>query len=73
MLSFNKNQAKRQKKAEQEKILISSFNIIYEVLDFIKGDDYCSDVQEKIGSAEILESKVSKLVKLQDLKLLKER
>ena len=51
-----------------EKITISSFNIIYEVLDFIKqrmSGLLTPDIEEKIiGSAEILEIfKVSKDVK----------
>ena len=38
IIAFNVKPSKEAKKrAEQEKILISSFNIIYEVLDFIKG------------------------------------
>ena len=54
------NQAKKQKKlAENEKIHIASYNIIYEVLDFIKqkmSGLLSPDVQEKItGSAQILE------------------
>ena len=61
--------------AEQEKITINSFNIIYELLDFIK--DKMSglltpDVQEKvIGSAEILEIfKVSKVGKVAGSKVI---
>ena len=38
IIAFNVKPSKEAKKrAEQEKISISSFNIIYEVLDFIKG------------------------------------
>ena len=63
----NHNSAR--KRAEQEKILISSYNIIYEVLDFIKARMaglLSPDVQETIiGSAEILEIfKVSKVGKV---------
>ncbi len=60
IIAFNVKPSKEAKKrAEQEKILISSFNIIYEVLDFIK--DKMSglltpEIDEKIiGTAEILE------------------
>ena len=54
------NQVKKQKKlAENEKINISSYNIIYEVLDYIKqrmSGLLAPDVQEKItGTAQILE------------------
>ena len=57
------------KLAEQEKISISSYNIIYEVLDFIKNKMsglLSPDVEEQIiGSAEILEIfKVSKVGKV---------
>ena len=61
--------------AEQEKIIINSFNIIYELLDFIK--DKMSglltpNVEEKvIGSAEILEIfKVSKVGKVAGSKVI---
>ena len=70
IIAFNVKPSKEAKKrAEQEKILISSFNIIYEVLDFIKkkmGGLLSPDVEEKvIGSAEILEIfKVSKVGKV---------
>ena len=70
IIAFNVKPSKEAKKrAEQEKISISSFNIIYEVLDFIKGKMgglLAPDVQEKIvGSAEILEIfKVSKVGKV---------
>jgi translation initiation factor IF-2 len=70
VIAFNVKPSKEAKKrAEQEKITISSFNIIYEVLDFIKakmGGLLTPDVQEKvIGSAEILEIfKVSKVGKV---------
>ena len=60
IIAFNVKPSKEAKKrAEQEKISISSYNIIYEVLDFIKakmGGLLSPDVEEKIiGSAEILE------------------
>ncbi len=70
IIAFNVKPSKEAKKrAEQEKISISSFNIIYEVLDFIKrkmGGLLSPDVEEKvIGSAEILEIfKVSKVGKV---------
>ncbi len=70
IIAFNVKPGKEAKKrAEQEKISISSFNIIYEVLDFIKGKMgglLSPDVEEKvIGSAEILEIfKVSKVGKV---------
>ena len=70
LIAFNVKPSKEAKKrAEKEKISISSFNIIYEVLDFIKekmGGLLTPDVDEKIiGSAEILEIfKVSKVGKV---------
>ena len=70
IIAFNVKPSKEAKKrAEQEKISISSYNIIYEVLDFIKGKMgglLSPDVEEKIiGSAEILEIfKVSKVGKV---------
>ncbi len=70
IIAFNVKPSKEAKKrAEKEKISISSFNIIYEVLDFIKGKMaglLSPDVEEKItGSAEILEIfKVSKVGKV---------
>ena len=70
LIAFNVKPSKEAKKrAEQEKITISSFNIIYEVLDFIKNKMsglLTPDVDEKvIGSAEILEIfKVSKVGKV---------
>ena len=36
IIAFNVKPSKGKKRAEQEKILISSFNIIYEVLRFYK-------------------------------------
>ncbi len=70
IVAFNVKPSKEAKKrAEQEKISISSFNIIYEVLDFIKNKMaglLSPDVEEKIiGSAEIIEIfKVSKVGKV---------
>ncbi len=70
IIAFNVKPSKEAKKrAEQEKITISSYNIIYEVLDFIKAKMaglLSPDVQEEIiGSAEILEIfKVSKVGKV---------
>ncbi len=70
LIAFNVKPSKEAKKrAEQEKIDISSFNIIYEVLDFIKSKMsglLTPDVDEKIiGTAEILEIfKVSKVGKV---------
>ncbi len=70
IIAFNVKPSKEAKKrAEQEKISISSYNIIYEVLDFIKikmAGLLSPDIEEKIiGSAEILEIfKVSKVGKV---------
>ncbi len=70
LIAFNVKPSKEAKKrAEQEKISISSFNIIYEVIDFIKSKMsglLTPDVDEKvIGTAEILEIfKVSKVGKV---------
>ena len=70
IIAFNVKPSKEAKKrAEQEKVSISSFNIIYEVLDFIKGKMgglLTPHVEEKvIGSAEILQIfKVSKVGKV---------
>ncbi len=67
IIAFNVKPSKEAKKrAEQEKISISNFNIIYEVLDFIKSKMsglLTPEVDEKIiGTAEILEIfKVSKV------------
>ena len=60
LISFNVKPSKEAKKlAERENIKISSYNIIYEVLDFIKhkmSGLLTPDVEEKIiGSAQILE------------------
>ena len=70
IIAFNVKPSKEAKKrAEQEKIFISNFNIIYEVLDFIKSKMsglLTPEVDEKIiGTAEILEIfKVSKVGKV---------
>ena len=60
LIAFNIKPSKEAKKlAENEKIKISSYNIIYEVLDYIKqrmSGLLTPDVQEKIiGTAQILE------------------
>ncbi len=60
LIAFNVKPSKEAKKlAENEKIRISSYNIIYEVLDYIKqrmSGLLAPDVQEKItGTAQILE------------------
>ncbi len=76
LIAFNVKPNKEAKKfAETEKVLISSFNIIYEVLDFIKkrmSGLLTPDVEEKvIGSAEILEIfKVSKVGKVAGSKVI---
>ena len=70
IIAFNVKPSKEAKKrAEQEKISISNFNIIYEVLDFIKSKMsglLSPEVDEKIiGTPEILEIfKVSKVGKV---------
>jgi len=70
LIAFNVKPSKEAKKrAEKEKIKISSFNIIYEVLDFIKNKMsglLTPDINEKIiGTAEILQIfKVSKVGKV---------
>ena len=60
LIAFNVKPSKEAKKlAEKEKIVISSYNIIYEVLDYIKkrmSGLLSPDIKEDIiGSAEILE------------------
>ena len=60
LIAFNVKPSKEAKKlAENEKIKISSYNIIYEVLDFVKqkmSGLLSPDIQETvIGSAQILE------------------
>jgi len=70
LIAFNVKPSKEAKKrSEKEKITISSFNIIYEVLDFIKSKMsglLTPNIDEKIiGTAEILEIfKVSKVGKV---------
>ena len=76
LIAFNVKPSKEAKKlAEREKIVISSYNIIYEVLDFIKkrmSGLLSPDIQEDvIGSAEVLEVfKVSGVGKVGGLKVL---
>ncbi len=76
LIAFNVKPTKEAKKlAEQEKITISSYNIIYEVLDFIKSKMsglLTPNVEEQIiGSAEILEIfKVSKVGKVAGSKVI---
>ncbi len=76
LIAFNVKPTKEAKKlAEQEKITIASYNIIYEVLDFIKNKMsglLAPDVEEQvIGSAEILEIfKVSKVGKVAGSKVI---
>jgi translation initiation factor IF-2 len=76
LIAFNVKPTKEAKKlAGQEKVSISSYNIIYEVLDFIKNKMsgmLTPDIEEKvIGSAEILEIfKVSKVGKVAGSKVL---
>ncbi len=76
LIAFNVKPSKEAKKrAEQEKIVISSYNIIYEVLDFIKSKMsglLTPEVDEKIiGTAEILEIfKVSKVGKVAGSKVI---
>ncbi len=60
LIAFNVKPSKEAKKlAENEKIKISSYNIIYEVLDYVKlkmSGLLTPDIQEKIiGTAQILE------------------
>ena len=76
LIAFNVKPTKEAKKlSEQEKVSISSYNIIYEVLDFIKkkmSGLLSPDVEEQvIGSAEILEIfKVSKVGKVAGSKVI---
>ena len=76
LIAFNIKPSKEAKKrAEQEKITISSYNIIYEAIDFIKkrmSGLLTPDVQENVlGIAEILEIfKVSKVGKVAGSKVL---
>ena len=75
LIAFNVKPSKEAKKlAENEKIKISSYNIIYEVLDYIKkrmSGLLSPDLQEKItGTAQILEIfKVSGAGKVAGLKV----
>ena len=60
LVAFNVKPTKEAKQlAEKEKIIISSYNIIYEVLDYVKqkmSGLLTPDVEEKItGTAQILE------------------
>jgi len=76
LIAFNVKPSKEAKKAaEKDKIEINSYNIIYELLDFIKNrlsGLLTPDVKEKIiGSAEILEIfKVSKVGKVAGSKVI---
>ena len=76
LIAFNVKPSKEAKKmAEKDKITISSFNIIYEALDFIKkkmSGLLTPDIEEKIlGSAEILQIfKVSSVGKVAGSKVL---
>ena len=76
LIAFNVKPSKEAKKlAEKEKIIISSYNIIYEVLDYIKkrmSGLLAPDVKEEIiGSAEVLEIfKVSSVGKVAGSKVL---
>ncbi len=76
VIAFNVKPSKEAKKAaEKDKIGINSYNIIYELLDFIKNrlsGLLTPDVKEKIiGSAEILEIfKVSKVGKVAGSKVI---
>tara|TARA_Y100001970_G_scaffold80386_1_gene102124 strand:+ start:2002 stop:4206 length:2205 start_codon:yes stop_codon:yes gene_type:complete len=70
LIAFNVKPSKEAKQAaEKEKIKVNSFNIIYELLEFIRSKMsgmLAPDIEEKIiGSAEILEIfKVSKVGKV---------
>jgi len=76
VIAFNVKPSKEAKKAaERDKIEINSYNIIYELLDYIKirlSGLLTPDVKEKIiGSAEILEIfKVSKVGKVAGSKVI---
>ncbi len=76
LIAFNVKPSKEaKKKAEQEKISISNYNIIYEVIDFVKNKMsklLTPDIEEKvIGTAEILEIfKVSKVGKVAGSKVI---
>ena len=76
LIAFNVKPSKEAKKiAEQNQVKISSFNIIYELIDFVKNKMsglLSPDVEEKVmGSAEILEIfKVSKVGKVAGSKVI---
>ncbi|MDC1177681.1 translation initiation factor IF-2 [Candidatus Pelagibacter sp.] len=76
LIAFNVKPSKEAKKlAENEKIKISSYNIIYEVLDYIKqkmSGLLSPDIQETVtGTAQILEIfKVSGIGKVAGLKVM---
>ena len=76
LIAFNVKPTREAKKfAEQEKIVISSYNIIYEALDFVKNKMsglLTPNIEENIiGTAEILEIfKVSKVGKVAGTKVL---
>ncbi len=76
VIAFNVKPSKEaKKKAEQEKIIISTYNIIYEAIDFVKkrmSGLLTPDIEEKVvGTAEILEIfKVSKVGKVAGSKVL---
>ncbi len=76
LIAFNVKPSKEAKKAaERDKIEINSYNIIYELLDYIKNrlsGLLSPDIKEKIiGSAEILEIfKVSKVGKVAGSKVI---
>ena len=76
LIAFNVKPSKEAKKiAEQNNVKIFSFNIIYELIDFVKNQMsglLTPDIEEKvIGSAEILEIfKVSKVGKVAGSKVI---
>ena len=76
LIAFNVKPSKEAKKiSEQNNVKISSFNIIYELIDYVKNQMsglLSPDVEEKvIGSAEILEIfKVSKVGKVAGSKVI---
>ena len=76
LIAFNVKPSKEAKKiAEQNQVKISSFNIIYELIDFVKSQMsglLSPEIEEKvIGSAEILEIfKVSKVGKVAGSKVI---
>ncbi len=76
LIAFNVKPSKEAKKiAEQNQVKISSFNIIYELIDFVKSKMsglLSPNIEEKVvGSAEILEIfKVSKIGKVAGSKVI---